>query len=147
MRSSFWRRDHPFIPIGQSLCDFLHIWYIDSGSSPQLTMLNELCVAIIHHPPSYVLLTSLRGQGGLEWDRSAHAIWRGMEGASTNVHAVFPSRKHWVVPGYRNGVCPQDVTPIAEGPTKLFVYRTTVGPSASHRLQPETILFPVWLVG
>ena len=62
--------------------------------SPQFTMLNELYVAIIHPPPSYVLLTSLRGQGGLEMGHLAHAIWRGMEGASSNIHKVFPSGKH-----------------------------------------------------
>ena len=57
-------------------------------------MLNELYVAIIHPPPIYVLLTSLRGQGGLEMGHLAHAIWRGMEGASSNIHKVFPSGKH-----------------------------------------------------
>jgi hypothetical protein len=69
-----------------------------------------------------------------------------MEGASTNVHTVFPSRKHRVR-GYPNEVCPQDVTPIAEGPRKLFVDHTTVGSSASYGLQPERILLPVRLVG
>ena len=71
----------------------------------------------------------------------AHAIWRGMEGASSNIHKVFPSGKHWVLRGYPNGVCPQDVTPIAEGPRKFFVYHTTVGPSASYRLNLKGYYF------
>jgi len=136
MRLSFWIKDHPIIPTGQSLFDFLHVWHTDGGSSPQFTMLAQLYVPYHTPPQSYVLLTSLHGQGGLEMAHSAHAVWRGMEGASTNVHTVFPSRKRWLVQGYPNGVCPQDVTPIAEGPRKLFVYHTTVGPSASYRLRP-----------
>ena len=91
---------------------------------------------IILHPQGRVFLTSLYSQGGLERDHSTHAIWRGMEGASTNVHKVFPSRKHWLVQVYPNGVCPKAVTSITKGPRKLFVYHTTVGPSASYRLQP-----------
>jgi len=49
MRLNFWRRDHPIIPIGQSICAFQHVWHIDSGSSPQLTMLNELYVPYRTH--------------------------------------------------------------------------------------------------
>ena len=57
-------------------------------------MLSELYVS--YHAPAqiYVLLISLHGQGGLEMGHCDHAIWRGMEGASSNVHAVFPSREH-----------------------------------------------------
>ena len=100
-------------------------------------MLTDLYVPYHTLPQGHVFLTALHGQGWLELGHFQNTIWRGMEGPSTNVHKVFPSRKHRLVRAYPNGVCPKDVTSITEGPRKLFGYHTTVGPSASYRLQPE----------
>ena len=113
-------------------------------------MLGELYVSYHTPPQNYVFLTSLHGQDGLEMGHCDDAIWRGMEGASTNVHTVFPSRKRWVVQGYSSGIYLQDVTAIAEGPRRFFVHHATVRFPACYqldKLEPKRILLSVRLEG
>jgi len=83
MQLSFWRKDHPIIPTGKSLCDVLYThWHIDGESSPQFTMLTELYVS--NHDDTYTFKVMhfwhhRIAQGGLEMGFSLMPygeVWR-----------------------------------------------------------------------